>query len=114
MRIDAVREDGVQCGDAEFGRLLDDEIGGVALEQRECQPQIGTFGLGVCSMLNPQSGTVAPDGLDAGGEFAVAAIEQQQPVARPAPHDVGKIMHLRCRYGDGVPFAQGCRDVKTD
>ena len=74
--IGAFGEDGVQRGDAEFGRLLHHEVGGVALQQRECQPQIGTLDLRVCPVLDPQSGALAPDGLDTGSKFAVAAIEQ--------------------------------------
>ena len=58
-------------------------------------------------LLDAQSGAVAPDGLDARGELAVAAVEQAHRIAGRAPHDVREIMRLRGRGGDGVARGQG-------
>ena len=44
--VAALGDDRQQGGNAEFGRLLHHQIGGVALQQREYQPQIGLRRLG--------------------------------------------------------------------
>ena len=114
MRVAAFGEHRQQRGDAEFGRLLHHEVGGIALQQRERQPEIGFRCLGSRPVLDAQAGAVAPDGLDAGAELAVAAVEQQHRVARPAAHDVPQIMRLRGGCGDGAAFGQRRGDVKAD
>ena len=101
---------GMQRGDAEFGRLLHDEIGGVALQQRECQPQIGLRRLGAESGRSTRRVARSRRTVSMrGGEFAVAAVEQQHRIARAAPHHGAKIMRLRRRGGDGIALGAELR-----
>ena len=74
----------------------------------------GSGCLGSRPVLDAQAGAVAPDGLDAGAELAVAAVEQQHRVARAAAHDVPQVMRLRGGCGDGAAFGQRRGDVKAD
>ena len=74
---------GEQCGDAEFGRLLHDQVGGIALQQRKDQPKVGFRRLRAQLLVHAETGAVAPDHLDAGSPFAVASVEQVDRVAGP-------------------------------
>ena len=74
-------------------------------------------GSAVCAsrpVLDAQAGNVAPDGLDAGAELTVAAVEQQHRVARAAAHDIPQVMRLGGGCGDGAAFGQRGGDVKAD
>ena len=72
-----------QCGDAQFGRLLHDEVGGVPLQQGEHQPEVGLRRLLRAGVLG-RAAPSRPMAVDPRGEFAVAAVEQPH-ASRPAP-----------------------------
>ena len=83
--------------DAEFGRLLDDEIGGVALHRREQKIEIGRRARGADEALRTR--TLMPrldTSRDARAPFAVAGVEDAQrdrPRRGAAP----------CRHGALAP-----------
>ena len=114
VRIAAFGDDGEQCGDTEFGRLLHDQVGGIALQQRKDQPKVGFRRLGPQLLVHAEIGAVAPDHLDAGSEFAVASVEQVDHVAWASPHDGAEVVRLLRRGGDGFAGAERCGDMEAD
>jgi hypothetical protein len=65
-------------------------------------------------MLDAEAGAVAPDGLDACAELAVAPIEQQHRIAWPPAHDGSQIVRLRGGRRDGIAGGQGGCDMEAD
>ena len=51
---------------------------------------------------------------DARAEFPVAAIEQQEHVARATTHDMREVMCLRGTRGGGAAFRERLRDIEAD
>ena len=98
---------GQQRRHAEFGRLLHDQIGGVALEQRERQPQIGLGACGRSRASTTKLGGAAAQRGDARGPFAVGAVEQHDRVADRAAHHDAEVMRLRRGCDDSAPAASG-------
>ena len=114
MRIATFGDDRLQCRHAELGCLLHHEVGGVPLQQGERQPEIGFLRLGPRPVLDAEAGAVAPDGLDACAELAVAPVEQQHGIAWPPAHDRPQIVRLRRGRRDGVARGQGGSDMEAD
>ena len=65
-------------------------------------------------LVHAEVGAVAPDRLDVGSKFAVAAVEQVNRVAWSSPHDGAEVVRLLGRGSDGFAGAESCCDKEAD
>src|SRR5689334_20857097 len=107
-------DDWTQLGCTQFGRLLHHEIRGIALQQREYQPQIWLLCLHTRPLPNPQRRTIAVYGFDLRNELAVAAVEQEDFMPRSTTHHGSQVVRLCRRGGYALAFGQRGGDVEAD
>ena len=95
VRIGPLCDNRKECRHSQFGGLLHDKVGGVALQQCENQPKVRLGRLRAQAVLDQKGCPVAPDGLDLSYEFSVAPVEQPHRVTSAATHDGTEIVRLR-------------------
>ncbi len=93
------------CG-AEFGRLLDNEIGARLLDGREDEPKVGRHPLRRGLALTECDGAALGELDQFGPPFAIATVEQRHRRARLLAQYSAQIMRLRLRQANGLPLPQ--------
>lgn len=106
-------EDGEESGDAELGCLADGEIGGVAFERGEGEPEVWAGGLRAGLVVDVESGAAAAGGGERCVPFAVASVEEGERAAGGETHDVDQVVGLRLRGGDFGGFVEGGFDEQA-
>ena len=91
------------------------EVGGVALERREGEPDVRAGMLRAqLAVLGDEAGAVAAQGGDARLPFAVAPVEQHDGRAGGAAHHVRQVVRLGGCGSDFGALGQRRRDEQAD
>jgi hypothetical protein len=113
LRIGPLGPDRDQRRDAQFGRLLRDQIERSALDRREDQPQVGVGHLRPQAFAHGQRRAALAHLVEFGQPFAILAIEQGKRLAPGRTQNVQDAVRLTVAQCHRYAFGQWRVDVKT-
>ncbi len=112
VRVAALGDDGQQAATPSSVAFCTTRSVASRFSSANTSQRSGSGAWGAQLLVHAKVGAVAPDRLDAGQQFAVAAVEQVDRVAWSAPHDGAEVVRLLRRGGDGFAGGGAARATK--